>query len=87
MAQYRLSVQKPISRGKGQSGIAKAAYNAREKITDERTGQVKNYGRNKEDVLFSGIFLDTKRNAPAWAPSLSSLIKTLRWSARGWCPR
>ena len=73
MAQYRLSVQKPISRGKGQSGIAKAAYNAREKITDERTGQVKNYGRNREDVLFAGIFLDTKRNAPAWAQDRAAL--------------
>jgi hypothetical protein len=73
MAQYRLSVQKPISRGKGQSGIAKAAYNAREKITDERTGQVKNYGRNQADVLFSGIFLDSKRNAPAWVQDRSAL--------------
>ena len=73
MAQYRLSVQKPISRGKGQSAIAKAAYNAREKITDERTGQVKNYARNKEDVIFSGIFLDTKRNAPEWAQDRAAL--------------
>jgi hypothetical protein len=73
MAQYRLSVQKPISRGKGQSGIAKAAYNAREKITDERTGQVKNYGRSKADVLFSGIFFDPKRNAPAWTQDRAAL--------------
>jgi hypothetical protein len=73
MAQFRLSVQKAISRGKGQSGIAKAAYNAREKITDERTGQVKDYSRNKEDVLFSGIFLDTKRNAPTWAQDRAAL--------------
>lgn len=73
MAQYRLSVQKPISRGKGQSGIAKAAYNARAEITDERTGQVKNYGRNKADVLFSGIFFDPKRNAPAWTQDRAAL--------------
>lgn len=73
MAQFRLSVQKSISRGRGQSAIAKAAYNAREKITDERTGQVKNYGRSKADVLFSGIFLDTKRPAPAWAQDRAAL--------------
>jgi hypothetical protein len=65
MAQYRLSVQKAVSRGKGKSGVAKAAYNARDKIRDERTGELKDYSRNKNEVTFSGIFVDPKRNAPA----------------------
>ena len=73
MAQYRCSVQKALSRGKGQSAVAKAAYNAREKIRDERTGELKDYSRNKHEVLFSGIFVDPKRNAPAWVQDRSAL--------------
>ena len=73
MAQYRLSVHKPISRGKGQSAIAKAAYNARDCIRDERTGQQKDFSRKKDKVLFSGIFVDPKRNAPAWVQDRPAL--------------
>jgi MobA/MobL family len=73
MAQYRFSVRNPISRGKGQSAVAKAAYNAREAIRDERTGQMKDFSRNKDEVLFSGIFVDPKRNAPAWAQQRAEL--------------
>jgi len=64
MAQYRCSIRDAISRGKGQSAVAKAAYNAREKLRDERTGEIKDYSRGKDDILFSGIFVDPKRNAP-----------------------
>jgi hypothetical protein len=73
MAQYRCSIRDAISRGKGQSAVAKAAYNAREKLRDERTGELKDYSRNKEDILFSGIFVDPKRNAPEWVKDRGAL--------------
>jgi MobA/MobL family len=63
MAIYHLSV-KTVSRGKGQSAVAKAAYNSRENIRDERTGEVKNYTR-RAGLLFSGIF--APKDAPEWA--------------------
>jgi len=55
---------KVVSRAKGQSAIAKAAYNARSRLNDEATGEVKNYTRKAEEVLFSGIF--ATQDAPAW---------------------
>lgn len=73
MSQYRFSVRNPISRGKGHSAVAKAAYNAREAIRDERTGQMHDYSRKKDEVLFSGIFMDPKRNAPEWAQDRAAL--------------
>lgn len=62
MANYRFSA-KVVSRGGGQSVIAKAAYIARTKLRDERTGELKDYSRG-EGVLFSGIF--APKDAPAW---------------------
>lgn len=62
MAQYRFSPA-IVSRGKGQSAIAKAAYNARENIRDERTGEMKRHG-NRPGLEFSGIF--APKNAPEW---------------------
>jgi hypothetical protein len=59
-----------ISRGKGQSAIAKAAYNARDKLRDERTGTVKDYSR-KDGVLFEGIF--APKNAPEWVHDREAL--------------
>jgi len=73
MAQYRCSIHEAISRGKGQSAVAKAAYNAREKLRDERTGEMKDYSRNKDDILFSAIFVDPKRNAPEWTKDRAAL--------------
>lgn len=63
MAIFHLSA-KVVSRGKGQSAIAKAAYNSRSKLEDERTGLTKDYSRNNGDVMFSGIF--APKNAPEW---------------------
>ena len=42
MAIYSFNA-KVISRSAGQSAVATAAYNARQKLTDERTGEVKDY--------------------------------------------
>lgn len=53
-----------VSRSQGQSVVAKAAYNAREELTEERTGEVKDY-RRAQGLLFSGIY--TPANAPTWA--------------------
>jgi hypothetical protein len=62
MAIYHLTV-KVIGRSAGQSAIASAAYRSGEKLTDEATGQVKQYPARGERIRFTGIF------APAGAPS------------------
>jgi hypothetical protein len=62
---------KIVSRSKGQSAIAKAAYNARDRLVDEKTGETKNYSRNEDQVLFSGIF--APKDAPAWAQDREQL--------------
>lgn len=61
---------KVVSRKSGQSVVAKAAYNAREELTEERTGEVKDYTR-AEGLLFSGIY--TPAHAPAWAHDRAKL--------------
>lgn len=76
MAQYRCSVQNPVSRGKGQSAVAKAAYNARDVIRDDLIGGMKDYSRyegGQATVVFSGIFVDPKRNAPDWVQDRARL--------------
>lgn len=45
-----------VSRSKGVSVIAKAAYNARDKLQDEYYGKTHDYSK-KEDLVFSKIFL------------------------------
>jgi hypothetical protein len=65
VAIYHFHVNPNISRGKGQSVIASAAYRAREKLTNERTGEIKDFSRKHGDVLFSGLF--APKDAPAWA--------------------
>jgi hypothetical protein len=71
MADFRLSVSKPLSRGKGQSAIAKAAYNARARLVDERTGQTKDY-RRAGDLVWQGIFPGAKEAGP-WAQDRGQL--------------
>lgn len=62
-----------ISRAKGHSVIAKAAYNAREKLTEERTGDIKDYSKayGGEDLVFAGIY--APKNAPEWATDRGQL--------------
>ena len=64
MAIYHLHV-KSISRGQGKSVVAKAAYNAREKLRDGRDGALKDYSRHGDMTVFSGIF--APKDAPEWA--------------------
>src|ERR1700730_11420472 len=86
---YHLSVG-IVSRGKGDSVIAKAAYNSREKLLEERTGQTKDYSRSNDRPLWSGIFAE--KIAPAWTQDRAKLWNTadqlekrkdsqLEWSA------
>lgn len=60
MAQYHLTA-KYISRAKGQSAVASAAYRSTSKLEDERLGKSFNYSA-KDDLLHSAILL------PAGAP-------------------
>ena len=71
MADFRLSVSPPLSRGKGQSAIAKAAYNARARLVDERTGQTKDY-RRAGGLVWAGIFPGVKDAGP-WAQDRGQL--------------
>jgi MobA/MobL family len=59
---------KVLTRSKGGNAVYTAAYNAREKFTDERTGVTKNY-RSKGRPEFSGFFVP--QNAPLWAKELT----------------
>lgn len=62
MADYRLSAQ-VISRGKGQSSIASAAYRAAARLHDERTGETHDYTR-KQGVVYSAVLAPD--DAPDW---------------------
>ena len=72
IAIYHMSI-KIISRGKGKSAVAAAAYRAGEKITNEREGITHDYTR-KQGVNWSDIFL------PDYAPPEYSDRATL-WNA------
>jgi ATP-dependent exoDNAse (exonuclease V) alpha subunit len=63
MAIYHLSV-KCMSRSRGQSATAAAAYRSAERIRDEHTGEIHDYGR-KGGVLHRELVLP--QDAPAWA--------------------
>lgn len=69
MAIFHLTL-KNVSRGKGQSAVAKAAYNAREELTNEATGEEHDYTR-AEGLIFKGIF--APKDAPEWANDRESL--------------
>jgi hypothetical protein len=77
---YRCEVKWPVRRGKGQSVVAKAAYNSRSKLHNEREDKwTRDYGkpdrssRGQEDILFSGIFVDAKITVPEWVHDRSRL--------------
>ena len=62
MADYRFSAQ-AISRGRGQSSVASAAYRAAERLDDERTGHIHDYTR-KRGVIYTAIL--TPAQTPDW---------------------
>ena len=73
MSIYHFSA-KVVSRGKGQSAVAKAAYNSRARLLDERTGDVHDY-RFKGGIVFSGIF--APEDAPEWAQDRALLYNEI----------
>ena len=73
MADYRLSI-KIISRGKGQSAVACAAYRAGAELTDERYGNQQDY-TTRRGVLHTEIVLPP--NAPAFAHDRQQLWNRL----------
>ena len=70
MAIYSFNA-KIISRKAGQSAVATAAYNARDKLMDERTGEIKHYYAVDGSLIHSGIY--TPDNAPEWAHDRAQL--------------
>lgn len=69
VAIYHLSV-KTISRSAGRSATAAAAYRAGDRIADERTGELHDYGR-KGGVESAELILPA--DAPAWAADRAAL--------------
>jgi len=69
MADYRLSA-KTISRGKGQSSVASAAYRSASRLIDGRTGEIHDYTR-KQGVTHSEII--TPDNTPEWMQDRAQL--------------
>jgi MobA/MobL family/RepB DNA-primase from phage plasmid len=68
-AYYRFE-NKIVTRGKGHSAVAAAAYNAAEKLYDDRTGTRYDFSR-KKDVYHTEILAPA--NAPAWVFDRSKL--------------
>ena len=64
MAIFHLTT-KVISRGKGQSAIAAAAYRSGERLRDEQTGEIKEYKARAERIEFEGMY--APKDAPEWA--------------------
>lgn len=73
MADYRLSIQ-TISRGKGRSVVAAAAYRAGVRLHEERTAEMHDY-RRKEGVEHSEIIAPER--APEWATSREKMWNEL----------
>jgi hypothetical protein len=70
MAIFHLTT-KPISRGKGQSAIAAAAYRSGERLRDEQAGEQKYYTSRADRIIFEGVF--APKDAPAWAQDRNEL--------------
>ena len=69
MVLYSCSISN-IKRSDGRSSVAKAAYNSRDELLDERTNNKYDYSR-KRDLDFSQII--TPKNAPLWASDRQQL--------------
>lgn len=59
-----------ISRSKGQSSVAHAAYNSRSLLVNEKTGETHDY-RRKGGLVCEGIF--APKNAPEWVRNREKL--------------
>jgi hypothetical protein len=79
VAIYHLTA-KVISRGKGQSAIAAAAYRSGQRLIDEATGAVKHYRARAARIVFAGIF--APKDAPAWARDRQALWNNVHRAER-----
>ena len=70
MAIFHLNA-KVISRGKGQSAIAAAAYRSGERLRDEQAGEQKHYSTRAERIRFTDIM--APKDAPEWAHDRNQL--------------
>jgi hypothetical protein len=71
---HSVKMRNPVSRSQGRSIVAKAAYNAREKLHDERTDTAKNHSRNAHEVEFKGMFVDpSRKKVPTWTSDRGKL--------------
>jgi hypothetical protein len=70
MAIYHLNA-KIISRGKGQSAIAAAAYRSGERLRDEQADETKHYKARAERIAFTDIM--APKDAPEWAHDRNQL--------------
>lgn len=73
VAIYHCSI-KTISRGKGRSAVACAAYRSGTKLTDLATGKIFDYS-NKSGVVFSEVLL------PENAPTIFAVDRNILWDA------
>jgi hypothetical protein len=76
---YHFTV-KVISRSRGQSAIAKAAYNSRSQLKDHAAAELKDYRNNRDDIMFSGIF--APKDAPAWVQDRERLFNEIELAER-----
>lgn len=60
---YRCSI-KIVKRSAGKSVVNTASYISRERLFDKRLSKTFNYSRNKDDILFSEIYLPDGANFP-----------------------
>ncbi len=77
MAIYHLSAQ-VISRSAGRSSVAAAAYRAGERLEDERTGLVHDYGRRRD---IEG-WVQAPPDAPAWVYDRQALWNAVEHAER-----
>jgi hypothetical protein len=74
VATAHLCVHDRVSRGKGGSIVRTAAYNARERLVDERTGEVWDY-RHLGETLASGTY--APKDAPEFVHDLQRLVNQI----------
>ena len=82
MPLFRLNI-KSVSRSEGRSSVAAAAYRAGERLRDERTGKVHNYGRRR-DVVHTEILLPSPVSGavPDWMKDRAQLWNAVEVAER-----
>lgn len=79
MAIYRLEA-KIVTRGKGHSAVAAAAYRTGTKIKDERTGKTHDYSSRTKGIVESVIL--RPEHSPEWSAQTATLWNTVEQSEK-----